>query len=113
MIADASRRTYLANERTYLAWWRTGVTALATGIAVGRIVPTVSHQGRLPYAILGAGFALIGIAAVAYGLVRESQVRQALQRGRYVAADEKVLVGLTVSACVLGVFGLVLVFVGT
>jgi putative membrane protein len=41
-VGDATRRTRLANERTYLAWWRTGLTALAVGIGIGRIVPGVS-----------------------------------------------------------------------
>ncbi len=27
-IADATRRTRLANERTELAWWRTGLAAI-------------------------------------------------------------------------------------
>ena len=74
---DATRRTHLANERTYLAWWRTGLTALASGVAIGRVVPSLTHQTRWPYAILGAGFALLGIVAVAYGLVRQQAVRDA------------------------------------
>src|SRR5438270_660386 len=71
----AMRRTHLANERTYLAWWRTGLTALASGVGIGRLVPSLAHQTRWPYAILGAGFALIGIVAIAYGLVRQRAVR--------------------------------------
>ena len=38
-VEDATRRTRLANERTYLAWWRTGLTALAVGIGIGKLVP--------------------------------------------------------------------------
>src|SRR5881392_4343568 len=80
---DASRRTYLANERTYLAWWRTGLTALASAVVIGRVVPSLTHQTRWPYAILGAGFALLGIVAIAYGLVRQQAVRDAVQQGRF------------------------------
>jgi putative membrane protein len=39
---DASRRTRLANERTQLAWWRTGLTALAVGLAIGRVLPELA-----------------------------------------------------------------------
>jgi len=45
-VADATRRTRLANERTYLAWWRTGLTALAVSIGFGKIVPGVSDVAR-------------------------------------------------------------------
>ncbi len=38
-LEDATRRTRLANERTYLAWWRSGLTALAVGLAAGKLVP--------------------------------------------------------------------------
>lgn len=106
---DAPRRTYLANERTYLAWWRTGVGAVGAGIALAKVIPSVSHQAHLPYAILGAGFALIGVAALVYGLYRESQVRRAIDRGGFAPTDERALGLFTVAACALGVFGLVLV----
>jgi putative membrane protein len=106
---DATRRTHLANERTYLAWWRTGLTALAGGIGVGRIVPSLAHQTRWPYAILGAGFALVGIVAIAYGFVRQREVKEAVEVGRFEHPDERVLAGLTVASVILGAALLVLV----
>jgi inner membrane protein YidH len=108
---DATRRTHLANERTYLAWWRTGLTALATGVAVGRVVPSLTHQTRWPYAILGAGFALLGVVAIAYGLVRQQAVRDAVRHGRFEHPNDKVLVALTVTGVALGALLLVLVLV--
>ena len=108
---DATRRTHLANERTYLAWWRTGLTALASGVAIGRLVPSVTHQTRWPYAILGAGFALVGIVAIAYGLVRQRGVREAVERGEFAYPRDSVLVVLTVAGVVLGVILAVLVIV--
>jgi inner membrane protein YidH len=108
---DATRRTHLANERTYLAWWRTGLTALASGVAVGRVVPSLTHQTRWPYAILGAGFALLGIVAIGYGLVRQRAVRDAVRRGGFEHPHETVLVGLTVAGVALGALLLVLVLV--
>ncbi len=108
---DATRRTYLANERTYLAWWRTGVTALAASVAVGRIVPSLTHQTRWPYAILGVGFALIGIATIAYGLRRQREVDAAVRRGEFSHPDARILLTLTVAGVILGVLLLVVVVV--
>lgn len=110
-VGDATRRTHLANERTYLAWWRTGLTALASGVAIGRLVPSVTHQTRWPYAVLGAGFALIGIATIVYGLVRERAVRDAVKRGQFAYPRDGVLVALTVVAAVLGLVLAILVVV--
>jgi putative membrane protein len=108
---DATRRTHLANERTYLAWWRTGLTALASGLAAGRVVPSLTHQTRWPYAILGAGFALVGVVAIAYGFVRQQVVRDAVRHGRFEHPHDNVLVALTVSGVGLGALLLVLVVV--
>jgi putative membrane protein len=108
---DATRRTHLANERTYLAWWRTGLTALASGVAIGRLVPSVTHQTRWPYAVLGAGFALVGIVAIAYGLVRQRAVREAVKRGEFAYPSEDVLLALTAAGVALGVILGVLVIV--
>lgn len=108
---DATRRTHLANERTYLAWWRTGLTALASGVAIGRLVPSVTHQTRWPYAVLGAGFTLVGIVAIAYGLVRQRAVDEAVKRGEFAYPRDDVLVALTAAGVVLGVALGVLVIV--
>lgn len=67
---DVSRRTELAAERTLLAWWRTGFTAFAVALGVGNVVPALTDSERLPYAIVGAGFAAMGVASIAYGLRR-------------------------------------------
>ena len=75
----ATRRTRLANERTELAWWRTGLTALAVALGVGRVVPELNDTAvRLPYVVAGVGFALWGIAAIAYGSRRSAEVERAL-----------------------------------
>ena len=110
-VGDATRRTHLANERTYLAWWRTGLTSLATGVAIGRLIPSVTHQTRWPYAILGAGFALIGIVTIGYGLIRQRAVREAVRRGQFAYPRETVLVVLTGAGVVLGLVLMVLVIV--
>jgi putative membrane protein len=106
---DATRRTYLANERTYLAWWRTGITSLAASIGVGRVVPSLTHQTRWPYVILGVGFALVGIATIAYGLRRQREVEEAVQTGRFKHADPRGLLVLTGAGVILGVLLLLVV----
>lgn len=106
---DATRRTHLANERTYLAWWRTGVTALAASVAVGRVVPSLTHQARWPYAVVGAGFALMGIVALGYGFQRQREVREALRTGEFPQPSQGVLLILTLSAVVLACLLLVIV----
>jgi uncharacterized membrane protein YidH (DUF202 family) len=69
--AEVDRRTSLAGERTLLAWWRTGFTALAVALAVGRVVPELAQNTtRWPYAVLGIGFAIYGIALIGFGTRR-------------------------------------------
>ena len=57
-MEDATRRTRLANERTYLAWWRSGLTALAVGIAAGKLVPELSDGSGTPFVALGCAYDL-------------------------------------------------------
>ncbi len=66
-----NRQTILANERTQLAWWRTGLTSIAVALAVGRVLPDLSGTGsRWAYTLVGMGFAIYGIAMIAYGTRR-------------------------------------------
>ena len=73
-IEDATRRTRLANERTYLAWWRTGLTSIALGVGVGRIVP----QHHWAEETLGAAFGLLGITMLVLGYVRRFGTEEVL-----------------------------------
>jgi putative membrane protein len=110
---DATRRTRLANERTYLAWWRTGLTSLAVSLAAGKVVPQLSNTRHTwPYQVIGAGFAVIGIGCIAYGLRRERQVEAALMRGEFVPPDRAWTLAMTLAGVLLGVFTLVLMATG-
>jgi inner membrane protein YidH len=111
MAEDATRRTYLANERTYLAWWRTGVTCLAVAFGAGRIVPSLGHHPRWPYAVVGAGFALLGVAFMALGARRQRQVHHAVTRGDFADLEDSVTGALTAAGVILGLAVLVLVVV--
>ena len=106
---DALRRTRLANERTFLAWLRTGVTCLAAGLAIGRVLPELIDHDAWPYAAIGAGWAIVGMALVGYGLRRERSVSAAIERGEYAPLEGSALVALTGTVFALGVATLALV----
>lgn len=102
---DATRRTWLANERTMLAWLRTGLAALAVAVAVGKIVPDLRpHTTRWPWAVLGAGYGLLGIALIVYGMRRREEVERAIRDGRYEPATDTAL-------AVIGGFAILLAIV--
>jgi putative membrane protein len=99
---DAVRRTRLANERTYLAWLRTGIAALATALAVGRLLPALTDGQDWPYAVIGAGWALIGIGIVGYGLRRAREVEEAVERGGFAPLSPPAVLAITAAAVALG-----------
>jgi putative membrane protein len=111
MTAAATRRTYLANERTYLAWWRTGVTCLAVSFGAGRIVPALNDQPRWPYAVIGAGFAILGVAFMWFGARRHREIHAAVRRGEFAELDDRVTNALTAAGALLGVGVLIVVLV--
>ena len=106
---DATRRTRLANERTYLAWWRTGLTSLAVSLAAGRVVPTLSNGTAWPYEVVGAGFAILGVACIVNAYQREREIDRALREGRFANLDTRSTVLLTTLGVVLGVLTLALI----
>jgi putative membrane protein len=99
---DATRRTRLANERTYLAWWRTGLTAIAVGLAAGKLIPELSEGAAWPYQLLGAGYTLLGFGFILYGQRRQFEVERSLQRGEWAPLDGRVALGLTIAGALLG-----------
>jgi putative membrane protein len=109
--ADGSRRTGLAGERTLLAWWRTGLAAIAVAIAVGRLLPELSEtEHHWPFVVLGAGFAVYGIAMVVFGMQRIRQLER--EQGITVspAHEDKMLLSFTVAGVVLGLGSLAVIF---
>jgi putative membrane protein len=110
---DASRRTRLASERTQLAWWRTGLTALAVGLAVGRLLPELAVDVvQWPYVALGAGFALYGVLLIWYGGVRAAEVDRAVAEGGYAASETWISSALGAIGIGLGVATGVLIVAG-
>jgi inner membrane protein YidH len=109
-VADATRRTRLANERTELAWWRTGLTALAVALAVGRVVPELNRSAvRWPYVAVGVGFALWGVLAIAQGRRRSAVVERALATGRFPEPPDWAHAALSGGGIALGLLTAVLI----
>jgi putative membrane protein len=106
----APRRTHLAAERTQLAWWRTGLTAIAVGLGVGRVVPDLAGTvNTWPYVVTGIGFALYGVALIAYGTARARELERKLGGRHQIDASDPMLVGLTVVGVVLGLASVALI----
>ena len=108
---DASRRTWLAAERTWLAWWRTGLGAAAVAIAVGRLVPSVTHGERWPFRVIGIGYGALAVAAVVAGALRQRRTADALRRGSYEELSSPLVVWLTAAAVLLSLATVALVAV--
>ncbi len=107
---DATRRTRLATERTELAWWRTGLTALAVALAVGRVIPDLSHSSaQWPYDVVGVCFALYGVAAIAYGSHRRGAVERALGAGEFPEPSRQAHGMLVAAGIVLGLLTILLI----
>lgn len=106
----ADRRTSLAGERTLLAWWRTGLTALAVALAVGRLLPELAtHATRWPYAALGIGFALYGIAMFLIGTRRMGVFDREVWASSPHSAEDRMLVFFMGSGVILGLGTLALI----
>ncbi|HEY5143135.1 MAG TPA: DUF202 domain-containing protein [Solirubrobacteraceae bacterium] len=101
-IEDATRRTHLAAERTWLAWWRTGLTGIAAGVGIGRLLPELTGGIRWPYIVVGAGYALVGVAMIAYAEMRQRSMDAALREGRFDHLEPAALRVFTLCGVVLG-----------
>src|SRR3954466_7614727 len=100
---EAQRRTLMASERTLLAWLRTGLTVLAVALGVGRIAPELAGGRVWPYVVLGAGYALLGVAIVGYGLWRARALDEAIRRGEWLNLDSHVMWSVGTVTMLLGI----------
>ena len=78
------------------------MTAFAVSFGSGKLVPALTDQTSWPYVVVGVGFALLGVAFVAYGFLRQRMVERAIVRGEYVRPDERLLGLLTAVGILLG-----------
>ena len=108
-VVDATRRTRLANERTMLAWFRSGLTSLAVGFGVGKLVPDLVSGLTWSYVALGVAFLVLGIGMMAVGLLCQRDVERALDRGDFVPLADRVVVGLAAFGTVIGIATIALI----
>ena len=78
------------------------MTAFAVSFGSGKLVPALTDQTSWPYVVVGVGFALLGVAFVAYGFLRQRMVERAIARGEFVRPDERLLSLLTAVGILLG-----------
>jgi len=95
--AEVRRRTWLAAERTWLAWWHTGLGAAAVTVGMRRLVPGLTYGAALPLKLLGISYAVLAIAILVIGAVRERHVAVAPSRGAYDRLSAPLVPWLTVA----------------
>jgi putative membrane protein len=106
-FAQATRRTFFAEERTLLAWWRTGLASAAVAIALGGIVPRLAHLPRARFVWLGAGYGVLAVFFVVGGLIRARASERAIARGGFAPIPSWVLVGVASYMTVLIVLSVI------
>jgi hypothetical protein len=86
------------------------LTAIAVALAVGRLLPELAtHSSRWPYAALGVGFGLYGIAMFLLGTRRMGVFdRETWARSEHTAED-RMLVAFMGAGVVLGIATLALI----
>jgi len=93
---DASRRTHFARERTLLAWWRTGVAVGAVALAIGGLLPKLSHVPRERFEALGVGYGVLALIFVIGGSVRDRASQRAIAANSHAELPGWAVGGLTV-----------------
>ena len=108
---SAPRRTYLAAERTYLAWLRTGLAAIGIAMAVGRLIPALIDASQVAFAVLGIGYASLGIFLIIYAAASARRIHRALAEDRPLPSDWAAILITTVGALVLAAITMVMLAV--
>jgi uncharacterized membrane protein YidH (DUF202 family) len=76
---------------------------------VGRLIPALLTSSRTPFALLGVGFAVLGLAFIIYGTTRQRAVERAIDEGTFPSLDTWVVLALGTLMAILAVATIVLV----
>ena len=86
---------------------------LAVGLGAGKLVPGITNNtDSWGYQIVGAGFALLGMACIGYAFRRQAAVEEAIESGRYAPPDARITLALTLVGLVLGLATVLLIASG-
>ena len=98
---DVWQRTSMAAERTWLAWWRTALTATAGALAVGRFAPQLLDVAPWPYMVLGFGYALLALALLVCGALRQRVLERSIVDGVHAPLPFALVTAFTIGGVVL------------
>ena len=105
---DVTRRTWLASERTWLAWWRTGIGVGAVALAVGRLLPALTHGARWGFRVLGIAYGLMSVVILLIGGDRQRRTASALKSGSFDELTTPLVAWLTAGGVALSVAVIIL-----
>lgn len=109
-------RTRLAYERTLMAWVRTAASMISFGFTVYKALQFLREQSNAPPAHgitpreLGMGMMAFGLVALTFATVQHERSLRALKLEYGVALPTSVSAVVSVVLAVIGIFGLVAVY---
>ena len=81
-------------------------------VGIGRVIPELDPSvTRWPYTVVGAAFAVYGVALMAFGSLRAGEVDAALDRGEFARPGGRTLTAITVLGALLGLAVIVLIII--
>lgn len=81
----------------------------AVALAVGRLLPGLTHGARWPFRLLGIGYAFLSVAILLIGAIRQRRTAAALREGAFEQLREPLVAWLTAGA--IGLSGVVMILV--
>lgn len=80
-------------------------------IAVGRVLPAITHGARWPFRVIGISYAVLAAGVLVIGAIRQKMTADALRRGAYSELSGPLVMWLTAAAVLLSLAAVALVAV--